>query len=547
MRLLRILALVVLGALVPLWASASQSRITEAAVYTDRAQITRTANVTVQKGEFELRFEGLPASLDDHSLQVWGTGGAQATLESVSAEMDPAPQAPEGKIGELTTKIEQLRDRKKLLTEKRKALDARIWMLISVKPEAPRPEVAQTWGNIADIDGIIGTVIAGLRAAYTEQRAIDSELRQIAREISALEKELQKIRNPSRDRTKSVLVNLTVTRPGNMEISFSYIVPGATWRPIYDIRALPDEAQVEITGYAEIVQRTGEDWTDVSLSVSTAKPQVGGTPPKVEPIYLVFYSPPPPPPAQRAPMAPPPPPSEVVDFMEAETGAAEEPGAPRPEETVATVETAQVRSAGTAVFFEVKQRKTIPSDGEPHRVPLAVDSLKAEFGHASWPEAKPYAFLRAKVVNASGHPFVTGVANVFVGQSFIGTTQIEDWAVTEERTLSLGIDQTLRVERKLVNRDEKEFGGKKTITYEYKIEIRNFKQKAVKLELYDRIPTSRQGDIQVKATGIEPEPAKKEENGILMWQINLDPGAKIEVRFSYTVHFPKDRIVVGLP
>jgi len=545
MRLLRILTLVFIGLFSPIWAMALPSRITEAAVYTDRAQVTRKAAVSVQKGEIELRFEGLPASLDDQSLQVWGEGAAHATLESVSAEMDPPPEAPEGKIGELTNKIEQLKDRQKLLTEKRKALDAMIWMILSVKPEAPRPETNPSWGSVVEMDGIIGTMVARLKAAYAEQRAIDAELRKIAKELSALETELQKIRNPSRNRTKSVVVNLTVTRPGAMEISFSYIVPGATWRPLYDIRALPDEGEVEITSSAEIVQRTGEDWTDVVLSVSTAKPQVGGTPPTVEPIYLVFYSPPPPPPPPMA--MPSPAPTRAYAAEEQESGAVAPMEAPPPEEAPAIVEAAQVRSAGTAVFFEVKQKRTVPSDGEPHRAPLAVDRLKAEFGYASWPEAKPFAFLRAKIVNSTGHPFTTGNANVFVGQSFIGTTQIEDWAVTEERTVSLGIDQGIRIERKMLNRDMKESGSKKSIAYEYKIEIRNFKQKAVKLDLYDRIPSSRQGDIEVKATSSEPEPFKKEENGIMMWQINLEPGAKFEVRFSYVVRFPKERPVVGLP
>jgi len=518
------------------------SRITDVVVYGDRAQVTRAEEVIVKAGDVDLNFGGLPASLDDQSVQVWGSGTAKATLEGVTVDLEPPSEAPPGKVGELTAKLDQLLDRKNMLLEKRKGLGVSLQMLVDVRPERMRPEDKIAWGNVTEIEQIVATIALDLRNVFAQYRALDAELKNLDKEIEALQKELQKIQSPSQNRTKSITVKLSVTNPGSLKVVFSYILPGAGWRALYDIRAMPDDGEVEITEYAEIVQRTGEDWSDVSLSVSTARPSIGGTPPKFNPIYLVFYSPPPPP-APRAlyraegmVAAPPPAPAPGT------TGAYEE------EETAeAVVETAQAQHAGTAVFFEIKQKKDIPSDGEPHRVAISVDRLKADFDHASWPEAKAMAFLRAKIKNNTGHALIAGKANVFVGPSFIGTTQIADWADTEEKTISLGVDQGVRVERTTVKRDENEVGSKKVIAYEYKIEVKNFKNKPINMEIFDRVPSSRQGDIEVKVEGMTPEPAKREENGIVSWNVRLDAQAKAEIRFSYVIRYPKDRQVIGLP
>ncbi len=543
---LKIFLCVALIVLAPALALAVSSKITSVEVYLDRAQVTRTADVKLNRGEVEVNFCGLPASLDNRSVQVWGSGAAKATLEGVTVDLEPAPEVPEGRVADLKRRIEELWDQKKLIEEKRMALAITIRMLADVRPErSHRSDSKTSWGNIAEIERIAMAVVGGLRDAFSDDRRLAAELRRTDLEINALNKELKKIRRPSGDRTKCVTVNLSVSRAGSMKVTFSYLLPGASWKPLYDIRALPDEEEIEITSYAQIIQRTGEDWTDVSLSVSTAKPHIGGTPPKLDPLYLVFYHPP----APAGTAAPPPPPRMAPMDGEGVTGAemAPEEALEEEVEVAAEIEAAQVRSAGTAVFFEVKQKKTIPSDGEPHRVPIAVDKLSASFEHASWPEAKSIVFLRAKTKNETGHPFVAGKANVFVGPSFIGTTNIDDWTDTEEKTLSLGIDQGVRIKRKQLKRKEKETGSKRTIAYEYLVEVKNFKRKSITIEIFDRVPISRQGDIEIKVENILPEPAKRKDNGILMWRIDLAAGASAEVRISYTVRFPKDRRISGLP
>lgn len=528
--------------LAPSVTSAFQSKIESVTVYSDRAMVTRTADVNLSAGDVSLVFPGLPASLDDNSLQVWGIGSAKAVLEGISLEMEPPSVVPEGKIAELENKLTELKDNKKLLENKRKACDARILLLTGVKPELPEDISSAKVGDFTEITKIIEAMITGLRSAYAEQRALDAQIRALNKEIKALEAELAKIRNPSGTRTKQIIISLTVTSAGKMKVIISYVVPSAGWRALYDIRALPEDGKVEITGFAEIIQKTGEDWEDVKLAVSTAKPQIWGEAPKVKPIYLVFYAPPPP--------APPPSavyrkaaPTPVPEASSAEAEAAYEEDE---EETEAVTEVSEVKSEGTTAFFEVKQTKTILSNGEPHRVSITFDSIFADFIHASWPEGAPAVFLRAKMTNSTGHPFVAGKAKVFLGTSYIGETAMQIWAPTAEMTLSLGIDQGVKVERKLVNKMEKESGGKRVFTYEYRVKVTNFKPKAIRIELYDRIPYSQDADLEIKLERITPTPVEQKENGIIKWEFNIAQGGEVEADFSYIVRFPKDRQVIGL-
>lgn len=53
-------------------------------------------------------------------------------------------------------------------------------------------------------------------------------------------------------------------------LTLSYLTPGATWSPTYEVWATPDGSQAELRLRALIAQATGEDWQGVKLSLSTA-------------------------------------------------------------------------------------------------------------------------------------------------------------------------------------------------------------------------------------------------------------------------------------
>ena len=52
-------------------------------------------------------------------------------------------------------------------------------------------------------------------------------------------------------------------------------MPGARWKPAYDLHFASARGQIRVETAAAVEQATGEDWTDVTLLLSTAIPGRG--------------------------------------------------------------------------------------------------------------------------------------------------------------------------------------------------------------------------------------------------------------------------------
>ncbi len=104
----------------------ASSKITAVAVYTDRAVVTRTADLNLSAGAQEIRFERLPAGLLDASLQVSGSGPANATILNVwasetfvEAPTNDRVKALENDANALLKQMRAIGDRSSTLNEQR--------------------------------------------------------------------------------------------------------------------------------------------------------------------------------------------------------------------------------------------------------------------------------------------------------------------------------------------------------------------------------------------------------------------------------------------
>src|SRR5665647_1391083 len=113
-------------------------------------------------------------------------------------------------------------------------------------------------------------------------------------------------------------------------------------------------------------QQTGEDWRNVDLTLSTARPSVGGAPPELSPWWVSFYRPQT---IMRQMIAEAPAPvyerAAKAGRMQMDTELAGE--AP------AAFETAQIAEEQSSVAFHVPRRLDIPSDGTRHGTVVAIE------------------------------------------------------------------------------------------------------------------------------------------------------------------------------
>ena len=122
---------------------------------------------------------------------------------------------------------------------------------------------------------------AVIRAAKLRQREIDRELARLEAERTA---------NPPRK--MEVRIDLASDAATSATFRVTYTVRGARWAPLYDARldtgTRDRKPALELVRRAEIVQQTGEDWSDVALSVSTVRTAKGGSAPELASLIVRY-------------------------------------------------------------------------------------------------------------------------------------------------------------------------------------------------------------------------------------------------------------------
>jgi len=506
---------------------ASGTRIKEVTVYPDRALVTRQAKLTFAPGVRTVTVADLPGGLRDDSVRAWGKGNAKVRLVGLNVTREELYRADEEQIRRLEDELERIRSQIRQLEDERAVLDEETQYLESLAENfaavynrgiltgSSRPEA------LAGAENMMARRLNSIAGRRVEA---DSEIRRLKRKAEAVEEELNKLRHPGLSEKKKLEVELQCLSGGDFNLEFSYVIPGAGWTPVYDVRAEPGKERIELVSRARVGQRTGERWEDVKLVLSTASPHVGGEMPEPVPMVLDVAE------------------GEGEGGWAGMLGMAKKAQAPR-----MSLAQALVNKIETAAEYIIEKPRTISADGKPYYIPIAADTFEGEFNYVALPRESPHAYLQAKVENTTDKFFSGGSASIFLAGRFVARASIPEWAPGEEIEMPLGIDENISVERKLLNKKTETFFGKTTVSYKWRIEVANNLEKTAVLKLYEPVPQSRHEDIEVKVTLTEPEPSEMEREGKARWDMKLEKGEKQEVTLAYQIKYPSGKKVVNLP
>ncbi|MCX6355496.1 MAG: mucoidy inhibitor MuiA family protein [Candidatus Aureabacteria bacterium] len=523
------------------------STITTVTVYEDRALVTRRTELKIEPGEKVVAFAGLPAGLMESSLRATGKGTAKVTILGLETEPQYLKEAKDERVKALEDEIDKLEEKSLAEEDRGKTVDLQIKFIDSIKSSVSdkisremllRELDPAEWGKVVEF---LGKESNALNPALRETQ---KNMRDVKKEIDAAKKKLNQIVSALPREQKNVKVTLAAANGGDFTLDLSYMINGASWEPVHDIRADRQGGSVDLTYCGEVRQTTGEDWTDVELELSTARPSVGGKPPELAPWYIAFqerhpiYER-----AMRKAAAP-----MAATMMQEE--AAEAIGGAGEEQ--AETAQAEVMKRGEAVTFKVKKKETVPSDNNPHKTTISSFQMKAAYEYFAVPKLMEQAYLTAKVKNEADYPLLAGAANVFLGPEYVGTSRIQTVAPGEDFDLYLGIDEGIRVKRKLLIAEAERSSVKRRTgwkNYRYRIDLENHKERAETITVLDQLPVSREPDIKVTLVAATPEQVKiaeQEKPGALSWKIALAPGEKKVIEFEFSVSYPKDKDLSGI-
>lgn len=523
--------------------------ISRVVVYEDRAMVTRNGETSLPAGPGEIVLSGLPAIIMDDSVRVSGQSSGQVTISGTEIRRSFLTNPRRNEVKNLEDRIRDLKEEMATLNDELRSMEMEINFISSIQSSVPEKisnEMLLSTPDPAKWEKVLNFISQSSSDVYTRERKVRKEKNELNKKISALEKELKQIQSFISREAKEIMVSVEAAEPASLKLEISYVIPGATWRPVYDIRAQHKQNSAELTYRAEVRQRSGENWDDVKIALSTARPSIGGRPAELSPWYIDIYTPPT---IRRR---------EAYSLAKSAIPAApmemaEEGEVISENEIDLIFDKAETARAGAAVTFEIPRKQSIPSDGAFHGIPVDKSKIKADYSYITVPKLVEFAYLMAGCENVADYPLLGGKINLFLGPDFVGTSHLDSVAPGEKYDIYLGIDEDIKVKRELIS-EKTEKGGlfsSKTgyRNYNYRITLENFHKDSQKVIVLDQIPVSKSSDITVEPGDITPATVKIpkwEQPGVLSWKVELPPRVKKSITFEFTIEFPRDKKISGL-
>jgi uncharacterized protein (TIGR02231 family) len=526
--------------------------ITGVTVFRDGARVLRTGVTELAAGPGSVTIGNLPATVDTASVRVAARGRGLALLNvEVRRRVGTEPLREEA--ARLRAEVDRWRDAVHELDDEDAAEQAGLGFLGHLS-EAAATALARAVGagraGYDELSGIAGHLSASTAGTLAKRREIAARKRAAERELAAAEARLAAAEQGGRPKKVAfveVVVELEAQAATEAEVDLTYHVPGASWRSLYDL--VLDGERLDVSYLAEVTQQTGEDWPEVALVLSTARRGQSQTLPELSPWYIGR-----PQPLRR--------PADAAPWSamsgEAASSGLDESGEPlavafaaraqkiKPRAPMLAAEQAESES-GAGLTYTVARPLAVPGDGGPHKTLVARFDADAVLDYLTVPVLAPEAYLRATVTNGT-LLLLPGRARIFHGAQFVGETQLDTVAPAEEFEVQLGVDDQIKVERKLRRRSVGKalLGGTRTIDIGYEITVENHRDRAAKVSVHDHIPVSTDGDVKVRAREASPPPAETDDLGELTWNLVLAPGQSATIRHRFTVEHPAQVAVTGL-
>ncbi|MEV6931235.1 DUF4139 domain-containing protein [Dactylosporangium sp. NPDC051485] len=510
-------------------------------VYPAQARVTRRVRQILPAGDRVVEVGPLPLGLDPDSVRVSGRGpatvlGVDVVLHRRAEPSDAAVAELRAERRRLTAEADGIEDAETVLRQRQTFLTtlgerASSAYARALATGASAPEAAT---------GFSGTLGAEMTEVLAALRQLQQRRAEVADRIAAADRRLADLSGKREPDARYAVVALSVAGEEPVELDVTYQVGEAGWRCNYDVRLVGDALQVTWFGLVE--QRTGEDWPECELALSTARTSGVAEIPELHPWYLDPLPPPRPMPMARsagfgggpvpmpAPMMSAPAPGGAAMLQEAFADAA----------PLGQAE-ARVEEGAVAAVYRPARPVAVPADGTTARATVAVLDLAARLDHVAAPARSADVHLRAVVTNSSGHTLPPGQAAVFHEADFVSRTGLATWAPGEELELALGLDDRVRVERELTRRTATKvtLGSSRRREVEYRTTIGNYTGRPITVTVLDQVPVSRHDAITVRETLAEPQPTERTELGVLTWKLPIAESAQQTIRLGYRVETAK--------
>ncbi|GGV52916.1 mucoidy inhibitor MuiA family protein [Streptomyces griseoflavus] len=491
----------------------------------DRAHVERTAVLDLRAGTRRLRLGPVGALAVDRTLHAELTGGHPASVLDVRLVRTWTPRGPGPADDDsaLRHRVSALEEERSALERRRDRLRARAEVLGRVAADLLR-DIAEGAGSgepererwSRELDRVDGE-----RDSCGERlRAVEAGLAGVAAELSEAHRAMDLYGTETAELTCHIELTVHSPADGRAGLRLSHLTPCALWRPAY--RAVLDGQDLTLETDAIVWQRTGEDWSDVRLTLSTARSASAGEPPRLGEDRLTLTDRTA---AERR--------TVHVGLREeeiADLGPAPVPGLPG------------VDDGGEVRVLHSPAPVTVPADGRAHRVPLSSFTTSARSEYSCSPELSPLVSQVVRFDNRSGHALLAGPVDLIGGSGFGGRGTLDFTAPGAPVDLAFGSRDDHRVLRRTEETRETAGISQRTVlTRTVRLHLSRFSAPGDDAErviaVRERIPVSEVSavDVRLRRDACSPVPDAVDEDGIVRWDVPLGPGGRRTVTLVYEV------------
>ncbi|MEU3279123.1 mucoidy inhibitor MuiA family protein [Streptomyces antibioticus] len=503
----------------------------------DRAHVERTTVVELTAGVQRLRLGPVGAPAVDRTLHAELTSGHAATVldARIVRAWTPRARRPADDDSALRRRVDALEQEQVTLEQRRDRLHARLDALGRLAADLLRDIGEGTGHGETEVPRWRGELdrVDAERDSHAEQlRAVQARLTVLAAELGAACDALELAEQRPAELVGHVELTVEATAAGPAELRVSHLVPCALWRPAY--RAVLDGDSLTLETDAMVWQRTGEDWSGVRLTLSTARSALAGVPPRLSEDRLTLQDRSP---AERRTVD-----VEIREEETADLGPAAVLGLPG------------VDDGGEVRVLHSPAPVTVPSDGRGHRVPVSSFTTAARGEYACTPELSPLVTQVVRFDNRSGHALLAGPVDLVRGSGFSGRGTLDFTAPGAPVELAYGSRDDHRVVRETEEtRDTTTLTQRTVITRTVRLHLSRFSAPEASepsegaeesggsgertVVLRERIPVSEVSAVEVRLRkdSCSPAPDAVDADGIARWDLDLPPGGRRTVTLVYEV------------
>ena len=516
---------------VPLMAESLQatSQITAVTLFPQGARITREVRFDAPMGRHDLLITDLPAATKAEALQLTS---ADLTLAAFGLRhdrlppRDPVPTAAEKAAREAVLAAEtDVQAAELTLARIDAAVEAnqvRADFLASVVVDGGK----MTAEAVQNLARMIGTEMLAAReaalAAAIPRPAAERVVIEAAAALARAEAARDALARGDQDYA-ALSVAFTADKAGPVALTLVHYLGDAGWQPVYDLnltRAGGD--RLNLNRAVLVRQATGEDWSQVALTLSTAQPSAQSAPSMLWPELRQIYDPA----------------ADEVPLHRDKTAEAEA----APVASAAPV-TAVAGLEGAVVVYDYPGKVDVAAGVEDLRLALDSVILSPSVQARAVPRHDRIAFVMATFTNTSGEILLPGQALLLREGTLVGSTWLEGLAPGAELDLAFGAIEGVRLKRDMPERAEGDRGilsGSTRIAEKTVLEVQNLTDQTWPVRLLDLVPYSEQEDLEITFTA-DPPPIEENvdgQRGVLAWEFDLAPGETRAVVLTHVLSWP---------